>query len=176
MLTHLFIYDYITDSRYCLYIIIDGVWLYLDSDLCLFGSNRTQEWSELSRQWEHCCKCPKSSVDHFPSLPTHKECQMLTLTLTKYCYVYVCVFVCVYPLQSTDTLRPGQDISSKDGGGSPESRSTTGSTDTTVTSAVSTRPVLTRQGKRQLCVRVCVCCVQRETWKGSIHISFILGK
>ncbi|XP_059205530.1 uncharacterized protein KIAA1522 homolog [Centropristis striata] len=49
---------------------------------------------------------------------------------------------------STDTLRPEQDISSKDGGrGSPESRSTTGSTDTTVTSAaVSTRPVLTRQG------------------------------
>lgn len=47
---------------------------------------------------------------------------------------------------STDTLRPEQDISSKDGGGSPESRSTAGSTDTTVTSAVSTRPVLTRQG------------------------------
>ncbi|KAI3358418.1 hypothetical protein L3Q82_014840 [Scortum barcoo] len=47
---------------------------------------------------------------------------------------------------STDTLRPERDISSKDGGGSPESRSTTGSTDTTVTSAVSTRPVLTRQG------------------------------
>lgn len=49
-------------------------------------------------------------------------------------------------IASTDTLRPEQDISSKDGGGSPESRSTTGSTDTTVTSAVSTRPVLTRQG------------------------------
>ncbi|XP_076610272.1 NHS-like protein 3 isoform X3 [Chaetodon auriga] len=47
---------------------------------------------------------------------------------------------------STDTLRPEQDISSKDRGGSPEWRSTTGSTDTTVTSAVSTRPVLTRQG------------------------------
>lgn len=47
---------------------------------------------------------------------------------------------------STDTLRPEQDISSKDGGGSPESRCTTGNTDTTVTSAVSTRPVLTRQG------------------------------
>ncbi|XP_042362479.1 uncharacterized protein KIAA1522 homolog isoform X2 [Plectropomus leopardus] len=47
---------------------------------------------------------------------------------------------------STDTLRPEQDISSKDGVGSPEPRSTTGSTDTTVTSAVSSRPVLTRQG------------------------------
>ncbi|XP_070777870.1 NHS-like protein 3 [Enoplosus armatus] len=47
---------------------------------------------------------------------------------------------------STDTVHPEQDISSKDGGGSPESRSTTGSTDTTLTSAVSTRPVLTRQG------------------------------
>ncbi|XP_051246414.1 uncharacterized protein KIAA1522 homolog isoform X2 [Dicentrarchus labrax] len=49
-------------------------------------------------------------------------------------------------IASTDTLRPEQDISSKDGGCSPELRSTTGSTDTTVTSAVSTRPVLTRQG------------------------------
>ncbi|XP_070702693.1 NHS-like protein 3 isoform X2 [Pempheris klunzingeri] len=49
-------------------------------------------------------------------------------------------------IASTDTLRPEQDISSKDGGGSPETRSTAGSTDTTVTSAVSTRPVLTRQG------------------------------
>ncbi|XP_045915533.1 uncharacterized protein KIAA1522 homolog isoform X1 [Micropterus dolomieu] len=49
-------------------------------------------------------------------------------------------------IASTDTLRPEQDISSKDGGGSPESRSTTGSTDTTLTSAVSSRPVLTRQG------------------------------
>ncbi|XP_074542733.1 NHS-like protein 3 isoform X2 [Halichoeres trimaculatus] len=49
-------------------------------------------------------------------------------------------------IASTDTLRPEQDISSKDGGFSLESRSTTGSTDTTVTSAVSTRPVLTRQG------------------------------
>ncbi|XP_069031892.1 NHS-like protein 3 isoform X3 [Embiotoca jacksoni] len=48
--------------------------------------------------------------------------------------------------QSTETLRPEQDVSSKDGGGSPESRSTTGNTDTTVTSAVLTRPVLTRQG------------------------------
>ncbi|KAM3596301.1 uncharacterized protein V6R79_011960 [Siganus canaliculatus] len=47
---------------------------------------------------------------------------------------------------STDTLRPEQDITSKDGAGSVESRSTTGSTDTTVTSAASTRPVLTRQG------------------------------
>ncbi|XP_036948351.1 uncharacterized protein KIAA1522 homolog isoform X3 [Acanthopagrus latus] len=49
-------------------------------------------------------------------------------------------------IASTDTLRPEQDISSKDGGGSPEARSTTGSTDTTVTSAVSNRPVLTHQG------------------------------
>ncbi|XP_034561223.1 uncharacterized protein KIAA1522 homolog isoform X2 [Notolabrus celidotus] len=49
-------------------------------------------------------------------------------------------------IASTDTLRPEQDISSKDGGFSLESRSTAGSTDTTVTSAVSTRPVLTRQG------------------------------
>ncbi|XP_031709633.1 NHS-like protein 3 isoform X1 [Anarrhichthys ocellatus] len=47
---------------------------------------------------------------------------------------------------STDTLRPEQDVSSKDGGGSPVSRSTAGGSDTTVTSAVSTRPVLTRQG------------------------------
>ncbi len=59
-------------------------------------------------------------------------------------------------MQSTDTLRPEKDISSKDGGGSPESRSTTGSTDTTVTSAaVLTRPVLTRQGKRQ--PHLCMC-------------------
>ncbi|XP_068587326.1 NHS-like protein 3 isoform X2 [Cebidichthys violaceus] len=47
---------------------------------------------------------------------------------------------------STDTLRPEQDIGSKDGGGSPASRSVAGSSDTTVTSAVSNRPVLTRQG------------------------------
>ncbi|KAK2830152.1 hypothetical protein Q5P01_018083 [Channa striata] len=47
---------------------------------------------------------------------------------------------------STDTLCPEQDISSKDRGGSPESTSTVGNTDTTATSAVSTRPVLTRQG------------------------------
>ncbi|XP_075931362.1 NHS-like protein 3 [Anarhichas minor] len=47
---------------------------------------------------------------------------------------------------STDTLRLEQDVSSKDGGGSPVSRSTAGGSDTTVTSAVSTRPVLTRQG------------------------------
>ncbi|CAK6960981.1 uncharacterized protein KIAA1522 homolog [Scomber scombrus] len=47
---------------------------------------------------------------------------------------------------STDTLRPEQDTSSKDEGGSPDSKSTTGNTDSTVTSAVSTRPVLTRQG------------------------------
>ncbi|XP_032392281.1 NHS-like protein 3 isoform X2 [Etheostoma spectabile] len=49
-------------------------------------------------------------------------------------------------IASTDTLRPEQDVSSKDRGGSPESRSTAGSTDTIVSSAVSTRPVLTRQG------------------------------
>uniref|UniRef100_A0A3Q1FJZ3 NHS like 3 n=1 Tax=Acanthochromis polyacanthus TaxID=80966 RepID=A0A3Q1FJZ3_9TELE len=49
-------------------------------------------------------------------------------------------------IASTDTLRPEQDISSKDGGGSPESGSTTGNTDTTVTSAALNRPVLTRQG------------------------------
>ncbi|KAM7372936.1 hypothetical protein PAMP_007826 [Pampus punctatissimus] len=49
-------------------------------------------------------------------------------------------------IASTDTLRPEQDISSKDEGGSLESRSTMGNTDSTVTSAVSTRPVLTRQG------------------------------
>ncbi|KAF3707646.1 putative protein KIAA1522 -like protein [Channa argus] len=49
-------------------------------------------------------------------------------------------------IASTDTLCPEQDISSKDRGGSPESTSTIGNTDTTVTSAVSTRPVLTRQG------------------------------
>lgn len=49
-------------------------------------------------------------------------------------------------IASTDTLRPEQDISSKDEGGSPESRSTAENIDSTVTSAVSTRPVLTRQG------------------------------
>ncbi|XP_034456320.1 uncharacterized protein KIAA1522 homolog isoform X2 [Hippoglossus hippoglossus] len=49
-------------------------------------------------------------------------------------------------ISSADTLRPEQDISSKDGGGSSESRATTGNTDTTVTSSVSTRPMLTRQG------------------------------
>ncbi|XP_040044045.2 NHS-like protein 3 isoform X1 [Gasterosteus aculeatus] len=47
---------------------------------------------------------------------------------------------------STDTLRPEQDIGSKDGGGSPVSTSTAGSTDTTLTSAASSRPPLTRQG------------------------------
>lgn len=50
-------------------------------------------------------------------------------------------------IASTDTLRPEQDISSKDEGDLPELRSTTGSTDTTVTpGSVLTRPVLTRQG------------------------------
>ncbi|KAM9838681.1 NHS-like protein 3 isoform 2-T2 [Aulostomus maculatus] len=47
-------------------------------------------------------------------------------------------------ITSTDTLRPEQDVSTKDEEGSAESRSTF--TDTTVTSTVSTRPVLTRQG------------------------------
>lgn len=88
----------------------------------------------------------------------------------------MCVYVCVCALQSTDTLRPEQDISSKDGGGSPEARSTTGSTDTTVTSAVSNRPVLTRQGKRQPCLCVWACVCLEKTWKGRIHILFILGK
>ncbi|TNN40493.1 hypothetical protein EYF80_049330 [Liparis tanakae] len=49
-------------------------------------------------------------------------------------------------LQQEDTLRPEQDVSSADGGGSPTSRSTAGSTGTTASSAVSTRPALTRQG------------------------------
>ncbi|XP_029369227.1 NHS-like protein 3 isoform X2 [Echeneis naucrates] len=49
-------------------------------------------------------------------------------------------------IASSDTLCPEQDISSKDRGGYAESISTTGNTDTTVTSSVSTRPVLTRQG------------------------------
>nr|XP_046274469.1 uncharacterized protein KIAA1522 homolog isoform X2 [Scatophagus argus] len=47
-------------------------------------------------------------------------------------------------IASMDT--PEQDISSKESGASPEPRSTTGDTDTTVISAVLTRPVLTRQG------------------------------
>ncbi|XP_017276514.1 uncharacterized protein KIAA1522 homolog isoform X2 [Kryptolebias marmoratus] len=47
-------------------------------------------------------------------------------------------------IASTDTLRPEQDIRSKDRVGSPES--TTGNTDIPVTSAASTRPVLTHQG------------------------------
>uniref|UniRef100_A0A3B5B2E6 KIAA1522 n=1 Tax=Stegastes partitus TaxID=144197 RepID=A0A3B5B2E6_9TELE len=55
-------------------------------------------------------------------------------------------------------------------GGSPESRSTTGNTDTTVTSAALNRPVLTRQGKRQSCLSVCVCksffiCLSGSTFK-----------
>ncbi|KAM4631098.1 NHS-like protein 3 [Polymixia lowei] len=52
-------------------------------------------------------------------------------------------------IASTDTLRPEQDISSKDRSGSPEPGSTAGNSVTTATSAasaVSTRPVLTRQG------------------------------
>lgn len=49
-------------------------------------------------------------------------------------------------ISSSNTLRPEQDISSMDGGGSSESRATSRNTDTTVTSSVSTRPVLTRQG------------------------------
>ncbi|XP_023286761.1 uncharacterized protein KIAA1522 homolog isoform X2 [Seriola lalandi dorsalis] len=49
-------------------------------------------------------------------------------------------------IASSDTLCPEQDISSKDRGDYPELISTTGNTDTTVTSSASTRPVLTRQG------------------------------
>ncbi|XP_041868096.1 uncharacterized protein KIAA1522 homolog isoform X2 [Melanotaenia boesemani] len=47
-------------------------------------------------------------------------------------------------IDSTDTLHPEQDISSKDRGSSPKSRSTIGNTDTTL--LVGDRPVLTRQG------------------------------
>ncbi|XP_037330015.2 uncharacterized protein KIAA1522 homolog isoform X1 [Pungitius pungitius] len=54
--------------------------------------------------------------------------------------------VAVSAPKSTDTLRPEQDIGSKDGGGSPVSGTTAGSTDATVTSAASSRPALTRQG------------------------------
>ncbi|XP_013876572.1 NHS-like protein 3 isoform X3 [Austrofundulus limnaeus] len=49
-------------------------------------------------------------------------------------------------IASTDTLRPEKDISSKDRVSSPESRSSTGSTDIPVNPAESTRPVLTHQG------------------------------
>ncbi|KAM8840595.1 NHS-like protein 3 isoform 2-T2 [Spinachia spinachia] len=47
---------------------------------------------------------------------------------------------------STDPLRPEQHIGAKNGGGSPASRSSAGSTDAAVTSAASSRPALTRQG------------------------------
>ncbi|KAM9386318.1 NHS-like protein 3 isoform 2-T2 [Pholidichthys leucotaenia] len=47
---------------------------------------------------------------------------------------------------STDTLCAEQDVSSMDGVGSLESRSTTGNTDATATSAVAARSVLTHQG------------------------------
>ncbi|XP_037549533.1 uncharacterized protein KIAA1522 homolog [Nematolebias whitei] len=47
---------------------------------------------------------------------------------------------------STGTLHPEQDISSKDRVSSPESISTTGNTDITVTPATSASPVLTHQG------------------------------
>uniref|UniRef100_A0A1A7WJK7 KIAA1522 n=1 Tax=Iconisemion striatum TaxID=60296 RepID=A0A1A7WJK7_9TELE len=49
-------------------------------------------------------------------------------------------------IDSTDTLCPEQEISSKDRGSPPESRSSIGNTDTTVNSAELTRPALTRQG------------------------------
>lgn len=84
-----------------------------------------------------------SAPDSFPALPTH--------TINKRLAKYWCVCVC--HLQSTASLHQEHDISSKDKDCSPESKSTTGNTDVTVTSAVSTRPALTRQGK---CVSVCV--------------------
>ncbi|XP_028316600.1 NHS-like protein 3 isoform X2 [Gouania willdenowi] len=49
-------------------------------------------------------------------------------------------------IASADTLCAEQDSSSQNGGGSLNSRSTTRNSDTTVTSAMSSRPVLTRQG------------------------------
>ncbi|XP_030596636.1 NHS-like protein 3 isoform X4 [Archocentrus centrarchus] len=49
-------------------------------------------------------------------------------------------------IASTDTLRPEKDISSKDRDVSSESRPTSGNTDSTVTFAAMTRPVLTHQG------------------------------
>lgn len=54
------------------------------------------------------------------------------------------VYACGCPLQTTDALRPEQDISSKDRVCSPQSRSITGNVDITTASV---RPVLTRQGK-----------------------------
>ncbi|KAM6900034.1 NHS-like protein 3 [Xenentodon cancila] len=49
-------------------------------------------------------------------------------------------------IASTDTLRPEQYLSSNDGGCSPESSSSTGNTDGTLTSAVMTEPALSHQG------------------------------
>nr|XP_054594478.1 uncharacterized protein KIAA1522 homolog isoform X1 [Nothobranchius furzeri] len=49
-------------------------------------------------------------------------------------------------IDSTDALYPEQEISSKDRGSSPESRSTIGNTDTTVNSVELTQPASTRQG------------------------------
>ncbi|XP_026156063.1 NHS-like protein 3 isoform X2 [Mastacembelus armatus] len=49
-------------------------------------------------------------------------------------------------IASMDTLRPEQDISSQDQGDSPDSRSTTENNDITVSTAMSTRPLPTRQG------------------------------
>lgn len=72
----------------------------------------------------------------------------------------ILLLCCVaFPPQSTDTLRPEQDISPKDGDGCPESRSTDRNADTTTISDASTRPVLNRQGKHGLnaCAYVCVC-------------------
>lgn len=38
---------------------------------CLFNSHRKQEWSQLSWRWEHCCRCPQSSVDNIISFFLH---------------------------------------------------------------------------------------------------------
>ncbi|XP_058474706.1 uncharacterized protein KIAA1522 homolog isoform X2 [Solea solea] len=49
-------------------------------------------------------------------------------------------------ISSSDTLRPEQDISFKDGGECQDLEATTGNSDTTVATSVSTRPLLTPQG------------------------------
>lgn len=58
--------------------------------------------------------------------------------------------LCLVSPQSTDTLRPEQDISPKDGDGRPESRSMDRTADNTTVSDASIRPVLNRQGKHSL--------------------------
>uniref|UniRef100_G3P153 Si:ch211-194e15.5 n=1 Tax=Gasterosteus aculeatus TaxID=69293 RepID=G3P153_GASAC len=70
-------------------------------------------------------------------------------------------------LQREDNLRPEQDIGSKDGGGSPVSTSTAGSTDTTLTSAASSRPPLTRQetGCQIMVMRKVYLCCSGSTFK-----------